>query len=576
MNLTRYNSLYVLLLAGLLVLAGCEGIADLDVENPNAPNAERAIASPSDLKSVLGGGYSSWWDGTYESNIAFGIAGAHLGGFGDEMTTTNAFNGFWSVAVDEPRVAFQNTLSFADLSIVEVPWQNLNAAVSSANDVIRQIEVNDFEVVIDGTDETQETLAAAYFLRGLAYGHLANYFNQAYVTTEEFDAENDLADLEFSPYGDVLGQARSDFQTARDIANSNSFTVDDYLPFTVPVTSDRLIALANSFEARFIISNPRTATEADAIDWTNIQSLAENGIQEDVVLDLDGNVWFNLYQNYAGLYWYWRVDNRIIQKMDNDYPIKYPASEAGAALPPAESNDARLCPADGDEFQASGLSTAEELGCYFVFDSDQSFFTVNRGPTLQSNYWFARDFVIEQYFEDPFAAGPGPIMLAEENDLMLAEAQVKNGNPSGARTIINNGSRVNIGELDPLPSNASAEEIEEAIYYERDIELYRTGLGLAYYDLRRLGELQAGTPLHLPVPATELQTIGVELYTFGGVGNAGQPGTASGDNAWCDQDGLSCDGPFEVPSGNATVDQKLESIPQTGRENVRRPTPGID
>jgi hypothetical protein len=51
------------------------------------------------------------------------------------------------------------------------------------------------------------------------------------------------------------------------------------------------------------------------------------------------------------------------------------------------------------------------------------------------------------------------------------------------------------------------------------------------------------------VPATELQTVGAELYTFGGVGSAGEPGTASGDNAWCDQGDLSCDGPFVVPEG---------------------------
>ena len=555
----------VVLLAALIVGAGCDGIADLDVENENAPDAERAIANASDLKSVLAGGYTSWWDAAYENDTPFAMPAPHLHGWGDAMTTTNAFAGFWSVATDEPRPAFQNTLSFSDLNIIETPWLNLNAAISASNDVIRQIETNNFEVIVDGDDQTQMTLAAAYFLRALSYGHLANFFNQAYITDATFDPEQDLSGLGFSPYTEVLQQSRDDFDRVREIAGANAFTMDNFLPFTVPVSNDRLIALSNSFEARFVISNPRTPEEAASIDWTEIQTLAQDGIQESVVMDLDGNTWSNAWQEVSGLYWYWRVDNRIINMMDADYPIKYPAGEAGAAIPPAESDDERLCPAAGDEFQGSGVGTAAELGCYFVYDTDQSFFRINRGPTLQSNYWYARDFVIEQWFLEPFGAGPGPIMLAEENRLMRAEAAVNLGNLPAAIDLINSGSRVNVGGLDPLPDDATEQEVLDAIYYERDIELYRTGLGLPYYDLRRRGQLQAGTPLHLPVPATELQTIGQELYTFGGVGNAGQPGTASGDNAWCDQGDLSCSGPFEVPAATeSTNDALLQDIDPFG------------
>lgn len=568
----RYRIPSLLLLVGLLVVAGCDGVADLDVENPNAPDAERAIADPSDLQSVLAGGYASFWDGTYEAPGYYGFP--HFDGWGDAMTTTNAFAGFWTMSVDEPRPQFQNTLSFADLGIVETPWSNLNAAISSANDVIRQIQVNDFSVVIDGSDQTQVTLAAAYFLRGLSYGYLANIFNQAYITTEEFNPEDDLAQLGFSPYGEVLVQARSDLQQARSIAESNSFTVPSgiTLPFASTITSDRLIRMANSFEARFIVSNPRMPSETDAIDWEEVRTLTQNGVQEDIIINLDGNTWFSNYWYVSGLYWYWRVDNRIINMMDPDYPIKYPANQAGSPIPPAESDDARLCPTSGDNpvfdgisfFQGDAIDIArsEEFdNCFFAYDTDQSFFRVNRGPTLQSNYWYVRDFVDENWNIQPFGAGPGPVFLAEENRLMQAEAEMRasNGSRGVAIDLINSGSRVNSGELPPLESSATDDEVFTVIYYERDIELYRTGLGLSWFDLRRRGQLQAGTPLHLPVPATELQTVGQELYTFGGVGSAGQPGTASGDNAWCDQGDLSCDGPFEVPDGTIPGGNLTES-----------------
>ena len=573
MNYTRYNILSILLLAGLLTLAGCDGLADLEVDNPNAPNADRAISDASDLKSVLAGGYTSFWDGTYEAPGYYPYP--HFDGWGDAMTTTNAFAGFWTMSVDEPRVQYQNTLSFADLGIVEVPWQNLSAAISASNDVIRQIENNDFQVVIDGDNQTAMVRAGAYFLRGISYGYLANIFDKAYITTQDFDPEEDLADLGFSPYSDVLGQARSDLQQARSIAQGDSFTMDNFLPFSVPVTSDRLIRMANSFEARFVVSNPRSAEENNAINWSEIRSLAANGIEQDVVMNLDGNAWFSNYQYVSGLYWYWRVDNRILNMMDPDYPIKYPADQAGSAIPPAESDDARLCPTSGDNpvfdevtfFQGDAIAIArtEEFdNCYFAYDTDQSFFRLERGPTLQSNYWYVRDFIDQQWNIPTFGAGPGPILLAEENRLMQAEAELRTGNKGAAVDLINAGSRVNAGELPPLESSASDEEVFRTIFYERDIELYRTGMGLAYFDLRRRGQLQRGTPLHLPVPATELQTVGQELYTFGGVSSAGQPGTASGDNAWCDQGDLSCDGPFTVPSSAS----KIHLAPQPASGNV--------
>lgn len=555
MTSMRYNLLFVFLLASLVAWSGCDGIANLDVENPNAPDADRAITDPSDLQSILAGAYSSWWNGSY-SNTPQSVPQPHLDGWADAQTTTNAFRGFWNVAVDEPRAQFPNTLSFGDLSIVSNPWSNLNSAISSANDVIRQIEENDFEVIIDGNDETPETLAGAYFVRALSYGHLANYFNQAFIVQADFGQE-ELEALEFSDYEAILAQARSDFDQVRSIAQEPGFSGLDgsLLPFSIDPGPGRLVEMANSFEARFIVSNPRTPAENDAVDWGVVQTLAQNGIQDDIIIELDGQSWFNNYQYISGLYWYWRVDNRIINMMDESYPIKYPADRAGSALDPAQSDDARLCPASGEETQGSGIATARELGCYFVYDTDQSFFTESRGRTLQSNYWYGRDFVDQQWNETPFAAGPSPIFLAEENRLMEAEAAIRGaGDVAGAVGIVNSGSRVNAGQLEPLGTGISADEALKAIYYERDIELYRTGMGLPFWDLRRTGRMQAGTPLHLPVPATELQTIGEELYTFGGVSNAGQPGTASGDNAWCDEGELSCDGPFEAPSAPAVME----------------------
>mgnify|MGYP000365538087 CR=1 FL=1 len=44
--------------------------------------------------------------------------------------------------------------------------------------------------------------------------------------------------------------------------------------------------------------------------------------------------------------------------------------------------------------------------------------------------------------------------------------------------------------------------------------------------------LQEGTATMYPIPESELLEQGIPHYTFGGVENAGQRGTASGANSW--------------------------------------------
>ena len=84
------------------------------------------------------------------------------------------------------------------------------------------------------------------------------------------------------------------------------------------------------------------------------------------------------------------------------------------------------------------------------------------------------------------------------------------------------------GGLTPLSSGASDQEVQQAILYERAIELLNTAPMGQWLDRRRsaprldfteldaLGGLQMGTPAQLPVPARELQVHQEEPYNFGG------------------------------------------------------------
>jgi hypothetical protein len=100
-----------------------------------------------------------------------------------------------------------------------------------------------------------------------------------------------------------------------------------------------------------------------------------------------------------------------------------------------------------------------------------------------------------------------------------------------------NKTRVGRGNLPALTGSEPTDVLIGAIFYERDIELMNTGAGQPWFDRRRIepsavtpegvnigntwafkggSNLQLGTPRHLPLPAKELETLGLPVYTYGG------------------------------------------------------------
>jgi len=75
------------------------------------------------------------------------------------------------------------------------------------------------------------------------------------------------------------------------------------------------------------------------------------------------------------------------------------------------------------------------------------------------------------------------------------------------------------GGLAPLDGSESDDVLLNAVFYERMIELLNTWGGRELAEARRWpGYLREGAFRQLPVPAAELTLLGVELYTFGGLG----------------------------------------------------------
>lgn len=496
---------YILLTLVFLASTGCE---DLDTLNQNNPDRERVLASGTDLISVLNGGYISWWQAIHDDHPIMALS-----------ITSDQYGVSWGNFAgrrmgEEPRDAYNNraTESQDYRKMIEDPWFGALSAVSTANDILNALDGG--TSIDNGGDRDQSIRAAAYLLRGLSNGYLGLMFDTGFRVLETDDVANPF---DFVPYTTMVDASIEDLDLAISVAQGagGDFTHEFFNGVTLD--KDMFIKLSNSYAARFLTSWPRTEAEASGIDWNAVLSRASQGIDFDFAPIADGSFWFS-GQKYQfretgnGDFWA-RVDQRLVAAMDPSQPTRYPEvigkGEAPLANPMATSADARL------------LSD-------FTFEPEVDF-AVDRGEWHFSHYKHNRNISDPTFAGDATAAGPMPVFRKADNDLLQAEALLNTGDPAGAVGIINAGTRVTRGGLDPLLSGASADEINQAIMYEKAIELMgtapfalwlerrRRGPRLAFDQVDALGGLQLGTPAQLPSPAKELDIREEASYNFGGV-----------------------------------------------------------
>ena len=481
---------FVFIIAATLV-SSCS--KDLDVENLNDPDKERALNSPEDANSIALSGFYNWFmtnNSSISPRMSMWVAA-------DQGTCSWANSGMYHLSM-EPRQPFNNSVSYTYAHIYEEYWKELYGNLVMMNTVLEKIE-DGMEIVIQDVDETQKVRAISYFIQGLSLGYLGVVYDKAFIMKEFSNPET----ATLSPYRDVVDAAIVSLDSVIAICNRPgvSFTLpDDYINGS-PYSSDEIAQLASSFAARFLIYTPRTKAENEQTDWNKVLNYAENGIERDLAPYMDGSTWRSWFRHYTVRPGWARIDCRIINLMDPSYPWRFP--DDGHNPDPANSDDNRL---DSD----------------FAFNA-QNNMKPERGYYHYSNYEYVR-----YPLSITTTTGPSPDFILAENDLIKAEALCELGDIASAVQIVNNGSRTQRGGLDPLPDNISKEDMLKAIFYERDIELIQTGFGIAFFDMRRRDMLQYGTLLHFPIPAKELMVMEMPIYTFGGVENADGINTSNG------------------------------------------------
>ncbi|MDX2130094.1 MAG: hypothetical protein SFU91_13755 [Chloroherpetonaceae bacterium] len=389
-----------------------------------------------------------------------------------------------------PRPHLRNNLDNL-LPHFQFPFTKWHQCILASNRVLSRLDDKD---TFQGSErQYQIYLAAAHFVKGMAYGYLANTFDKSLILSRDTII---LRDIPFSTYREVIKHASAHFDTVISICKSSRFTLPNgYLP-TVggAYSSERLQRLAYTYKANFIVQNARSFQENVATNWRQILEYTENGLRngEDFSIIIDGVKFDNSIQVISGLDWYWRVDHRILRYFDPNYPKR-------------RSNRKGINP------RQITNSIDERLHLYFQYDP---WVPDLRDFDLWSYYNYYR---YNALFDLPYPQNC-VFLYAETNRLLKIEALAMTGQISESAQLLNDpqSRRKSLGKVSDVSPSISIDKLLDEILKERDLELMFTDYGLHFKDMRRLGKLQVGTFIHFPVPHLDLIARDLVSYTYGG------------------------------------------------------------
>jgi hypothetical protein len=486
--------------------------ADLEVENLVEPDAAKALANPEDLISLAGGAFRTLHNAMQgEDGPALSMAVMA------DQSSCSWGNAAMNDLSSEPRSGWINSITYQFNAVNRVFWESCYSAISSVNDALFAIEEEGIEIGTNGEDNPM-VRAWSYFVSGVAHGYIGLTFDQGNVIFWDTDLET----VQMSPWSSLIDASIQLLDQAIAICEDNQFITPDYFIAGRAYTSAELGALANSYAARILAYSSRNKTHNESINWSKVLAYTQKGIEIDMAPNMGGDLeWYCLYTVYQIYPGYGRIDHRIINLMDNDYPSRWPNDNVSWTTPNGQ-----------DPGEAS--SDDARLASDFQYLTDQVF-RPERGYYHYSHYRYSRyDWFIAEVWD---GRGPKSSFYVMENELLKAEALIRaNSNVAGAIAILNSasGTRIARAGLPPINGGATATEVLEAIFYERDIELIDSGMGIGYFDMRRRDMLQRGTILHFPVPASELEILQIPNYTVTGAPD----GENISNGSWTGKDGL--------------------------------------
>ncbi len=293
------------------------------------------------------------------------------------------------------------------------------------------------------TQKEEAYRAWAHFWKGYAYSRIGLLHSQGLIVNESISSTNN----DYVTRQEIIAESQRQFDLALQTISSFDAIAADVVPAIFPtnLTAASMEQNINTLKARNILLS-KFRDELTNADFTEIKALAENGLTSNAgafLIDTD-NATFNNTVTYP-----WRMANlwsapsaRLVQVMN-------------------KNGDARSA-----RFVNNGFATFQ-----------------NRVTQPNVNTPWA---ALPPYSGTNVGDSPMFFASAEENELMLAEAELGLGNPNVAATHINNVRNMPLQQAG-LPDLLLA--TEQDLRDERRAALFMRGL--AFYDARRFNELKS-------------------------------------------------------------------------------------
>jgi hypothetical protein len=500
--------LRILAVTGLVTLAGT-ACADLEVVNLNDPDRERALATPGDVESLITGAFRSYWYANQDW-----APGPALSTGADEASASWG-NFFMKDFSSEPRVAIPNSPSYGYAYVIEDPWFSAYSGLAAVRDGIIAIEGGLVIEDEDGADVTNRALTFGKMIQGLSMGWIALLYDQGFTLDETTDIETAV----MVPYNEVMAVGLAKLDEAISLAGSTSFTTNDAW-MSGTFTNTDLAKFMHSMKARFMAQVPRTEADRGAVNWGAVISEINQGITEDFTIYGDDIIWWDILKTYNEFSTWARGDIRTLGPADQSGGY-----QAWMAMPVEQRNEFLI---DTDDARITG-GDPESDGLYFRY-SGPSGFRPNRG-TYHFSYYSSSRYI--PYWSDWL--GDMEFVTVAEMDHLKAEALYRtNGSMDEILQLVNKYRVPNSGlpavtangvvgqdRCVPKMPNGACADLWETMKYEKRIEVWHTAAGIAFFDDRGWGDLVQHTAVQFPVPAQELLTLLMDVYTFGGPGGDG-------------------------------------------------------
>jgi len=498
----------------LISLVSCESI---NFDTPSTLTNEEAVEKIKSLGYVL---TTSSIQTTFNTTTSY-AGGSHFSIWADQSTNTNGSSSWWDFA-NEPRLQFNNNSAYRGYASVLEIYSKFYQANLDATKVLDLIEKQQVKIYDgSGNDRTADCLVGAYYAKGVSQGYLGVIFDRGVIVDDVSLTTRNLP----NSYKELIENGIALLDKTLQLVDKTPNLKFDFLT-GVTISRDDFIKLTNSIAARILSSVARDKKEAEALGatyWNKVLSYASKGFTKDFLITTVSSGYYNalvdvLERPYGGAS-YVPVDIKVPYLADKSHttPNYYPVDNT-VILQPIESADKRFYK-------------------YFTYTSNFGILMEARGRGLFSNYYRSR-WMYPKLTTLNVAGAVNPYFLAEELRLLRAEAKfwLKDYSGSAAELNATNASRKSIGELSDVA--ATENDLRAALHYEYAIEIDGAGgTFVPFTFMRRNDLLQGGTPTEFPVPQIQLDLIGIETYTFGGIANAGQLGiygelATARDNGW--------------------------------------------